>query len=135
MYTNIPTVPALEIVGKYLGAHCHPKLAEALIDTLTILMENNIVRHRLEANFGNCYGYLANTSMGNTLLCHPRSLLCREVEGVPYPFGSDSLTMVYASGNSTPTPPPIMHSGLSSRPISKLFIFHELERESFTHFI
>ena len=44
MYTNIPTEPALEVVGLYLRAHCNAKLAEALIDALTIVMKNNIIQ-------------------------------------------------------------------------------------------
>lgn len=59
MYTNIPTGPALEVVGNYLREHCHPTLANALIEALTIVMENNIIR------FGDTYWrQIAGTAMG-----------------------------------------------------------------------
>ena len=59
MYTNIPTGPALEVVGNYLTQHCHPQLATALIEALTIVMENNIIR------FGDTYWrQIAGTAMG-----------------------------------------------------------------------
>ena len=44
MYTNIPTAPALAVVGQYLRNNIPEDLAEALIDALTIVMENNIIR-------------------------------------------------------------------------------------------
>ena len=59
MYTNIPTEPALEVVGLYLRAHCNSKLAEALIDALTIVMKNNIVQ------FGDTFWkQISGTAMG-----------------------------------------------------------------------
>lgn len=59
MYTNIPTAPALEVVGQYIHDHCHPNLANALIEALTIVMENNIIR------FGDTYWkQIAGTAMG-----------------------------------------------------------------------
>ena len=59
MYTNIPTGPALEVVGNYLMQNCNPKLATALIEALTIVMENNIIR------FGDTYWrQIAGTAMG-----------------------------------------------------------------------
>jgi hypothetical protein len=59
MYTNIPTGPALQVVGQYLRANCDAALAEALIDALTIVMQNNIVQ------FGDTFWkQISGTAMG-----------------------------------------------------------------------
>jgi hypothetical protein len=59
MYTNIPTGPALEVVGAYIHNRCEPALANALMEALRIVMENNIVR------FGDTFWkQIAGTAMG-----------------------------------------------------------------------
>ena len=59
MYTNIPTGPALEVVGKYLHDNVNPKLATAIIEALKIVMENNIIC------FGDTYWrQISGTAMG-----------------------------------------------------------------------
>ena len=59
MYTNIPTEPALNVIGNYLFDNMHPDRAAAILEALAIVMKNNIIR------FGDTYWkQIAGTAMG-----------------------------------------------------------------------
>jgi hypothetical protein len=117
MYMNIPTAPALEVVGQYICDHCHPNLAKALIKALTILMENKIIQ------FGDTFWkQIAGTTMGISpappwailfFAIHELVFVEKWKEYLAY-FRNGSLMMALASGNYMPILQPTWHFGPNS---------------------
>jgi hypothetical protein len=71
MYTNIAMGPALEVVETYIHNRCEPAFANALMEALKIVMENNseiLSGDKLPVLL---WAYHRSTPMGNPLLCNP----------------------------------------------------------------